>query len=136
MTVLLVGCFLTASVLSEEEKIQQFENKVSELIQKLMDSKYIMSDQESSILKERLAKFDKNFGNQENVPDHHDHDQHHHNQDHLHETTETTTIRESTTSVLPKVKTTTTKPTLKPVNHAVLLTKVNNKLNESETESE
>ena len=44
-----------------KEIVNEFENKVSQLIKKLMSSKNLMSEQHTSILKERLAKFDKNF---------------------------------------------------------------------------
>ena len=40
-------------------EFNEFEDKVSILLKKIKDSKYLMSKNESSILEERLAKFDK-----------------------------------------------------------------------------
>ena len=40
-------------------EFNEFEDKVSILLKKIKDSKYLMSKNESSILAERLAKFDK-----------------------------------------------------------------------------
>ena len=60
----------TASLLGlaySEEEFGEFEDKVSILIKKLMDSKYLMSENESTLLKERLAKFDRVFNKSDNI---------------------------------------------------------------------
>ena len=44
-----------------QSDFDEFEDKVSILIKKLKDTKYLMSETESSLLKERLAKFDRVF---------------------------------------------------------------------------
>ena len=91
-------------------ELNEFEGKVSILIQKLMDSKYLMSNNESSLLKERLAKFDKFINASSiNVPV----------KSSLSSKTEDH-INRSTTSK-PSLTTT---PVITPVNNEVLLTKV------------
>ena len=40
-------------------ELKEFEDKVSILLKKIMDSKHLMSKNESTLLEERLAQFDK-----------------------------------------------------------------------------
>ena len=55
MILILIACLWSFA----QGELNEFEDKVSILLKKIMDSKHLMSKNESTLLEERLAQFDK-----------------------------------------------------------------------------